>query len=57
MSHQEALSYPVWSSLKSSVNTKGLLPLGNDFERVQGVVDREKEKKLIDILHHLRSVP
>lgn len=55
MSHQEALSYPVWSSLKNSVNTKGLPPLGNDFERVQGVVDREKEKKLIDILCHLRS--
>lgn len=55
MSHQEAPSYPVWSGLKNSVNAKGLPPLGNDFERVQGVVDREKGKKLIDTLCHLRS--
>lgn len=55
MSHQEAPSYPVWSGLKNSVNAEGLPPLGNDFERVQGVVDREKEKKLIDALCHLRS--
>lgn len=54
MSHQEAPSDPVWSGLKNSVNAEGLPPLGNDFERVQGVVDREKEKKLIDALCHLR---
>lgn len=51
MSHQGAPSYPAWSSFKKSVNAKGLLPLENDFERVQGVVDREeKKKKLIDTL-------
>lgn len=55
MSQQEAPSYPVWSGLKNSVNAKGLPPLGNDFERVQGFVDREKEKKLTDTLCHLRS--